>query len=271
VDHKEFDLTIFSVATDRYISYWSTMVQSFLDTNGPNSSIQWIVFTDKSEKIDSELIEKLGDALVVAKIKHQEWPFPTLLRYQFLLSVAHKVQGRLVMHIDADMLFVNTFDFLGVEEELGMNSIAFVHHPGYFRPAGKTRGWFYIKNPKYLAKDLLMFLRLGGLGTWETNKSSRAFVSRASRKNYICGGIWLGRKDEILQLCNELSCRIDDDLKEGFIAKFHDESHLNWYKSVRSSILLSPEYCFDPTYRQLENLKPKVVAVDKNLKSQWVR
>ena len=56
MDEHQFDLTIFSVATDRYINYWSEMVESYLKTNGSELKVQWIVFTDKSELINPDLI-----------------------------------------------------------------------------------------------------------------------------------------------------------------------------------------------------------------------
>jgi len=65
VDEHEFDLTIFSVATDRYINYWSEMVESYLKTNGFELKVQWIVFTDKSELINPDLISKLGNSLLI--------------------------------------------------------------------------------------------------------------------------------------------------------------------------------------------------------------
>jgi histo-blood group ABO system transferase len=126
-------------------------------------------------------------------------------------------------------------------------------------------------NPKDLARDCRTQLRFGGLGSWERNKKSRAFVPRSQRNVYVCGGTWLGRKEEILTLCKELSSRINEDLEVGITAVFHDESHLNWYQAKNQLTLLNPELCFDPSYPQLKNLKPKIIAVDKNVETKWVR
>ena len=102
--------------------YWSAMVNSYLETNNSSVKTQWIVFTDKGENIDPELISRLGNSLLIAKTDHQEWPFPTLLRYQYLLTVANQVQGRIVMHLDADMLFVDELKLSDIKNhwELGV-------------------------------------------------------------------------------------------------------------------------------------------------------
>jgi len=271
VSQAQYDLTIFSVATDRYIKYWSTMVDSYLKTNNSTFKVQWIVCTDKAEEIRGDLKSQLGDSLVLSKVSHQNWPLPTLLRYQYLTSISDQISGRLVMHLDADMLFVSQVDFPEIESVLGLKGVALVKHPGFFRPTGINKIKFYMTNPKDLARDCRTQLRFGGLGSWERNRESRAFVPRGQRNVYVCGGTWLGRKEEILNLCKELSSRINEDLEAGITAVFHDESHLNWHQAKNQLTLLNPELCFDPSYPQLKNLKPKILAVDKNAEAKWVR
>jgi hypothetical protein len=64
---------------------------------------------------------------------------------------------------------------------------------------------------------------------------------------------------------------INVDLQSAFVASFHDESHLNAYASKRDFKILAPEFCFDPSYPQLDGVSPKILAVDKNETSKWVR
>ena len=247
------------------------MVDSYLKTNDLKFKVQWIVCTDKDEDIEPDLMSQLGESLVVSKVAHQNWPLPTLLRYHYLTSTSDQISGRLVMHLDADMLFVSQVDFPEIESVLGLKGVALVKHPGFFRPTGISKIKFYAKNLKNLVGDCRALLRFGGLGSWERNKESRAFVPRSQRNVYVCGGTWLGRKEEILDLCKVLISRIDEDLEAGIMAIFHDESHLNWYQAKNQLPLLNPEYCFDSSYRQLEGLVPQIVAVDKNSNSQWIR
>ncbi len=247
------------------------MVNSYFKTNGASVKIQWVVFTDKAEQIDAGLISTLGKSLLVSRIPHQEWPFPTIRRYEFLTTISDQILGRIVMHLDADMLFVSEIDFAKLEGSLGQKGVSFVRHPGYFRPKGKEKLIFYVKRPKYYLKDFKTYSQFGGLGTWERNRKSMAFVPRSKRKDYVCGGVWLGRRHEILTLCRELSARISEDFTHKIVAVFHDESHLNWYQAKNQFNLLNPELCFDPSYPQLRDLTPKIQAVDKNAQEKWVR
>lgn len=271
MDQMPYDLTIFSVATNRYIAFWIRMVNSYLDTNDSTIRVQWIVFTDRENEIHPELISRLGNSLLIINTPHQEWPFPTLLRYKYLLGISERVLGRVVMHLDADMLFVSDLNFHALEKLSGTKGVNLVRHPGYYRPTGLKKMLFYLKYFEYLARDIKTKVKYGSLGTWELNKQSLAYVPRSSRQNYVCGGVWLGKNLEILDLCKILSSRIDADLDQGIIAVFHDESHLNWYQSQKNFNLLSPELCFDLSYRQLNALTPTILAVNKNAETVWVR
>lgn len=247
------------------------MVKSYLITNSSGVKIQWIVFTDKQKEIDPELTSKLGGSLLVIDTPHQEWPFPTLLRYQYILKISKQVRGRIIMHLDADMLFVKDLNLHEMEKSLGSRGVNLIKHPGYYRPRGINKLRFYATHPKYLARDVKNRVFIGGLGTWERNKLSRAFVPRRSRENYVCGGVWFGKNSEILKLCKELSIRINEDLESGIVAVYHDESHLNWYQATNLLPLLNPELCYDPSYPQLKDLEPRILAVDKNAEATWVR
>lgn len=259
------------MATDRYIQFWLKMVNSYLSTNSSPKKIQWVVFTDRRGDIDEKLSSTLGESLLVVEIEHKPWPFPTLLRYQNLLSVSEQIHGDIVMHLDADMLFQSDLDLERIKQSLESSPVNLVRHPGYFRPAGIRRLFFYFTHFNYFLRDLKTFAFFGALGTWERNKNSQAFVPRRMRSKYVCGGTWLGKKSEIIKLCEILSQRIIIDLDEEIIASFHDESYLNWYQAQKNFFLLSPEFCYEPTYPQLKSLIPTIIAVDKNHDEEWVR
>ena len=124
---------------------------------------------------------------------------------------------------------------------------------------------------KFILKDLRDFLHIGGLGSWERNPDSLAFVPRNARKNYVCGGCWFGSKKEVLEMCKMLCDRVKQDLQKNKIAKFHDESHLNWFATHFPFELESSEFCFDPSYPQLKRIQPLIEAVNKNIDSPWLR
>lgn len=264
-------LTIFTVATGRYLNFWIELVKSGEEFLGSSVRTQWLVLTDQVEKIPTEIFSKLGPRLTVVSIDHEPWPFPTLKRYEYLQSTRDQIEGEYLMHLDADMVFVAPIEDNEITNPLSESAIAYVAHPGYFRPKGLKRVKFYARNPRRMIQDLKLYLVFGGIGTWEKNIDSTAYVKRLQRRNYVCGGCWFGTKYGVLEMAETLQQNVEVDLQSAFIASFHDESHLNAYVSKRKVKILAPEFCFDPGYPQLDGVSPKILAVDKNETSKWVR
>jgi hypothetical protein len=257
------ELTIFSVATDRYLEFWLELLNSAEHFIDKDVDVQWILFTNRKNEIPKVVVERLGANLVKVPFESAPWPMPTLLRYELLAKAADKVKGEIVMHLDADMLFVSSLSKNDLEKLTQDNNITLVRHPGFFRPRYFSRVEFYIKHPRYVLSDLKSFVLNGGIGSWEKSNSSLAFVPRNGRKVYVCGAIWLGKSESIIDLCRLLSERINKDLSNNIIAKFHDESHLNWFAANNVVKLLTPKYCFEGKYPQLKHLVPIIIAVDK--------
>jgi len=106
-------------------------------------------------------------------------------------------------------------------------------------------------------------VRVGGLGSWETKPESLAFVPRQLRKQYVCGGTWMGRGQELLSMIHELAAHTRTDLDAGRVAVWHDESHLNWFAANNATSILGSEYCYAPGFPNLADLSPRIIAVDK--------
>jgi hypothetical protein len=264
-------LTIFSVATDRYLEFWLDLLgtaEQFIDQD---LNVQWILFTNRENDIPRAVSERLGTNLVTVRFESSPWPMPTLLRYELLAKAADKIEGEIVMHLDADMLFAGSLTKRDLIQALGNQEIALVRHPGYFRPSKFAKVIFYLGNPRYILSDVKSWLLKGGIGSWEKNSDSLAFVSRENRKVYVCGATWFGRKNSVIDLCSSLSLRIQEDLSRNVIAKFHDESHLNWFAANNTFSLLSPKFCYDENYPQLSGIKPTLIAVEKGKGTDWER
>ena len=264
-------LTIFTVATDRYLDFWLDLMSSANKFVEKSLIVQWIVFTNREKDIPPALKRSLGGNLLVVKFESVPWPMPTLLRYELLVSVSDKVKGSMVMHLDADMLFVKNFSLEDLDYSIGNNDVALIKHPGFYRPRNWSRLEFYLKHPVFIMRDLRSVVIKGGLGSWETDSNSLAYVSRKLRKNYVCGGVWFGKKDAIMQLCELLGNRIKSDLSRNVIARFHDESHLNWFAVNYEVSTINPGFCFEPSYPQLNRIVPTIIAVDKGRGSEWKR
>ena len=253
---------VVSVATNQYLEYWFAMAQSADQLLYKGHEVVLHVFTDRADdaremarsltrvKVDAVQIEPLG------------WPDATLLRYEVFNAHREHLNQDLLMHLDADMLLVEEVG-QELEPEHWRNGIALVRHPGFRRPAFSNRVEMYARRPRIAVADLRLKLRLGAIGSWESDPRSLAYVPRELRKTYVCGGTWMGQRAQFLSLIAELASRTRTDLDAGVIAVWHDESHLNWYCSEHDTTVLSSEYCYAPGLPNLNDLHARIVAVDK--------
>jgi hypothetical protein len=254
-------LGILTVATNQYVEYWKNQARSISDANITGLDVTLHVFTDDTEAVDS-FSEKLNVRVTSHEIPSLGWPDATLLRYRLISQFSEKIHEDILMHLDADMLLHRAIS--AAELVSGMkDGICLVRHPGYYRPRGMKLVNLYSQNFRTASMDLYLMFKKGGLGLWETRDSSAAFVPRNKRLTYVCGGTWWGYRDEILELCKELSSRIDRDLSDGQTAVWHDESHLNWWAAVNNPGLADPSYCYAVGYPQLRDLTCIIEAVHK--------
>lgn len=251
-----------TVATNQYLEYWFELYESSNSQN-LNSELYFQVFTDRKKDAEAYCVKHKIDNVSIIEIPSYRWPEATLLRYEIFAELGLYEQSGIYAHIDADMIFSDLNETLK-SLELHDKELLFVVHPGFFRPKGVRRFFYYFQNPLSLIKDSYKFLKVGGLGAWEVNKLSRAFVPYGKRRKYCCGGIWFGKRESFIQMCRQLSQEVKLDIDQGVIAKWHDESFLNKFSVEFKDIdYLGPEFCFVEHYPQLRGLKPLVKAVEK--------
>ena len=253
----------FTVATGRYLSYWRDMVIGADQYLFPDADIEVHVFTERPEDASALQGEISARCAIVAhQVGDLGWPEATLLRYALIDEVMPQTLAEVCLHLDADLMFV---DEVGTEltPRSWQGGLALVAHPGYWRGG-----------PPVSASDLRRRIAArrhspwGGLGTWETNKESCAWVPWWQRKTYVCGGVWMCRTPEFGRMVQELAERTRQDASRDITAVWHDESHLNWYASQAPHTVLPPDYCAVPSYAWLADIHPRIVAVDKG---DWVR
>ena len=255
-------LTFMTVATNQYLEYWFDLYESSKSQNS-NSEVHFQVFTDRKKDAEAYCVKHKTENVSVIEIPNYRWPEATLLRYEIFSELGQYEQSGIYAHIDADMIF-SDLNEIRRRLELHDKELLFVVHPGFFRPQGVRRVIYYFKNPLNVIKDLYKFLRDGGLGAWEVNKLSRAYVPYGNRHKYCCGGIWFGKRESFIQMCSQLSQEVKLDIAQGIIAKWHDESFLNKYCVMFNDIdYLGPEFCFVEHYAQLRGLEPLIEAVEK--------
>jgi hypothetical protein len=260
---KLISVGVMTVATNKYVHYWKELALSINSLSKTNCVVTLHVFTDQVDVV-REFSKKLDLKVVIHRIPGYGWPQATLYRYKIFYEHQESLREDILMHVDADMLMMGSFRFENLLNELEFG-VCLVQHPGYYRPPASKSLKYYLNRPKSLVSDLKSLIATGGLGAWEQNRKSLAYVPRKIRKSYFCGGVWWGNNREILLLCKTLSKNVEDDEKNNVIAKWHDESHLNWWATQNNFLIESPSYCYAQDYPQIQDLKPLIQALDKSV------
>lgn len=256
------DVAVLSVATNRYMDYWSTMALTADRFLQPSACLTFYVFTDQPERAHQLGARLARSKIVPVHVPDLRWPDATLRRYELYAQHWSAIDEPVVMHSDADMEFCSK-SLVDPVDPPWPGGIAFVRHPGYRRPRVGSRLRLYSKSPRYIKSDLASWLEMGNLGAWETSKQSLAYVPRVRRRAYVCGGIWMGLNEPLGQMVSSLARRTESDSSRGVVANWHDESHLNWYASQADHFLYDSNKCFAPGYLNLQDLEPEIIAVDK--------
>ena len=254
------------VATNKYIELWkkcaldlekhafleSDTVKIHLFTNKKLEAENWAKLNLKRIQLQTHLIEGYG------------WPEATLFRFKFINSARSEFTEDVLMYIDSDMEIIADFGSeLNPTDWIG--GLAFVAHPGFTRNSGMRLFVDLIRHPRLLGPYLTKFKDGSkGIGSWESSKNSTAFVPPKKRKKYVHGAIWFGEKNHFLNMCRELELNTDQDYSKNIIAKWHDESHLNYFYATKNATVLSSKYSGYRPYKYLETFKPIIFTIEKN-------
>ena len=253
------------IATNDYLSRWFDTALSLeqsaflgcknvtihLFTNRQQDAQGWASFNLKRIKLVSHQIDGWG------------WPEATLYRYQFIRDSSEALTEEILMYLDSDMQVIQDFTN-EVFKSVWNEGLAVVQHPGYYRNSG-IRGFYdYLANPKMFLKDKFYLLKgNSGLGAWEENRKSNSYVEPKKRKTYVHGAVWLGDRKQFLEMCKVLATNVSKDLEFGYIAKWHDESHLNWYYANKPCTLLDVRFSWFKGFKNLRNIQPFICTVEK--------
>ena len=256
-------LDIVSVATNGYTKYWHDMIISFQDNNKVFEKVVVHVITDDPVFVNDFAARNLNMKFLVYQIESMPWPLPTLMRYTYISKITKFLESDNFLYIDSDMKFHPGFE-LEIETALRRNEINLVIHPGYWRNNNLKFCEKELPLVKVVISDLYRKLRLGGLGAWEVRRKSTAYVARKNRRTYVCGGVWFGKRDLIVEMINTLKFETEMELRNGIISKWHDESHLNKWFATNGANLLDPSFCFDPRLSNLVGVTPRIEAIVKD-------
>jgi hypothetical protein len=238
---------IFSIATGKYTQFLDKLYRSIENNFLTEHSKVYVIFTDNASNV-SEITSNLGLDTEIFEIQRKGFPGDTLYRYHHFVSSKERLMKRgencpkALFYMDVDMLVA---DNVG-DEVLPSNhkTIIATAHPGYYNRPGH--------NP---------------LGTPETRSNSTAFIPNDRRRPcYWAGGFNGGEFDAFMTMSQITKDRIDIDDRNGIVAVWHDESHLNCYLSEKQNLqlikTLTPAYCYPESWNI--PFDKKIIALDKN-------
>lgn len=241
-------VAVLFIATGRYIAFWKEFYKASKQYFLTEHDVHYFLFTDHSE------VETGDDVTLVSK-PFYPWPMETLRRFETFLNIQQELQ-------QYDYIYFMNGTLLPVApmgQEIFPTSrqkLMVTLHPGYYQHPRSTY-------------------------PYEKNGMSLARVLPSEGEYYVAGGFNGGRAKDYLSMCRELADAVRQDLDNGVVAVWHDESHLNKYVIGRHPLVLSPEYLFPETLnfnqKNLMAVKPKVkmIVKDKSLSKNgghaWLR
>ena len=216
-------IAVLYICTGLYLRLWPEFIASAEKYLLKKCEVHYFVFTDADHLEGEEHNPRIHRIYQEA----QPWPFTTLKRFDIFLRCEEELKT-----FDYIYFFNANCEFKQpITEEMVLprrekhEHMVFVLHPGfYWRP-----------NYEY---------------TYDRNPRCKAFIPMGLGRDYVCGGINGGDARTYLKFCHLLKKRIDQDLKKGIIALWHDESHINWYAFTHPGYrLLGPEFCYSEWWK----------------------
>ncbi len=225
-------IAILYICTGKYDIFWNEFYHSCKEKFCVDEDNHFFVFTD-SKQIHT------GEDVSIIYQDNLGWPFNTLYRYKMFLRVQEQLaKFDKIVFFNGNCIFVDeivTEDFFGIESKLVAGL-----HPGFF-------------NKSYDEY------------TYEKRKNSTAFVVKPWK--YFAGGVNGGDSQLFVEICHKISENIDNDLKNGIVAIWHDESHWNAYLNNNYEMLKDQLHILSPKYLYPEGwslpFEPKIILRDK--------
>jgi len=221
------------VATGKYTDFAKQLIKSAERFFLPKHDVTYILFSDMQIELPHTILIYQA---------HQSWPFSTLLRFEMYAKQQKLLSSfDYIFAIDADMLFVSR-----IGDEI-LHELVATLHPGF----------------AVARKNIFPF--------FDSNALSKAYIPSYKRNSpYFAGALFGGAQRQFLNLIETCSKNIQEDLELKIIAKYHDESHLNWYfRENRPTKILSPSYCYTSSEEKAKQrlihrkFKPKILCLEK--------
>jgi len=220
------------IGTNKYFDIGLECIESIKENYSGKHDQKFFFFTDRSEKVIPE------ENLNVIKIEHEKFPYISMSRYRHFHNNSLLLRETdYLFYIDADMKFNDVGDEI-------LEKRVTTLHPGFWN-VPSTRC------------------------TFDRNPNSNAYVPYEYDGPYFQNCFQGGETDEFLRMSKLLSERLAEDLENGVMPLWHDESHMNRYMSeYKPTKILDPGYAYcqhlENQFNLKENFKPKIFSLDKD-------
>lgn len=226
-------IALLYICTGKYDIFWNDFYKSSEEYFCKGLEKHYFVFTDSTRIKPQKNISLISQ-------DNLGWPLNSLFRYKMFLRIKDELLNfDFVTFINGNGEFKSAVSF---EDFFGNNkTIVACLHPGFYnKPSSKF--------------------------TYERRESSLAKVT--NEHFYFAGGINGGKSDVFLFIIEQIARNIENDLCNGVMALWHDESHWNAfinnnYESLKNNLhILTPSYMYPAGWKL--DFEIKILLRDKN-------
>jgi hypothetical protein len=227
-------VAILYIGTGRYTIFWDEFYNSCEKNLLKNCEKHYFFFTDSkefesNEKITIVLQENLG------------WPLITALRYKILNKIKDELKDYdYVFFFNGNMEVIHE---VSEEELLPSEAEGYIVAPLHSGNKRMKSNWEF---------------------DYERNPKSASYIPYGEGEYYFHAGLLGGRVKEFLEMLDTCEKMMDEDLKNNFIPKFHDESVFNKYVLTHPYKILSNYYIYPTHGKQFVKLNPKVKIIQRD-------
>lgn len=207
-------VAILYIATGRYTVFWEPFYRSAERFLLPDCRKHYFLFTDSPETLAGE------DGASVTRIHQPKlgWPHDTLMRFHIFLGIKEQLaRFDYIYFFNGNSEILSTVSREDLLPLLPHERLVLLRQP----------------HMTHLTPDEF---------TYDRNPKSTACIPKGRGEYYFAGGLNGGRTEAYLEMCETLRGRVQQDLDNGVIALWHDESQLNRYALGRSDLKILPRY-----------------------------
>lgn len=225
-------VAILYIGIGAYIDFWKGFYISCEDHFLRGVQKDYFVFSDAEQIFEDNKVHKIFQ-------EDLGWPGNSLLRYAFFMKILDELKAYdYIYFFNGNVLFLQDI----TEEEFCPrdDSLLVIEHH------------YFVDKPN----DLFPYDR---------NEKSTACIPFGEGEHYVCGGLNGGKSEVFIRFIETLYHQIEEDNKNGVVALWHDESHVNRYILDHKKIkLLPPSYCYPELVANPDiTLERKIICRDK--------